>query len=296
METGGDRQVVPRAQRGVAQAVEVEPGNPVRGEGHDQVAPHDRQGDGTDGGPAGQPHERLIEFAARHIVHRHLPGAQSAHTLPPVIAGTVHDQQFQPLLDQPDERQEGIAPRLALEQVVGGGVGRGHHHHAAVEQRLEQPPQNHRVGDVVDLEFVEAQQRRLARDLVGERRDWVGDFRVRPLIGVDSRVDALDEAMEMDALFARHQRGVEEQVHQHGLSAPDLADQIQAGRHVFLGMAADQARQQPAAGGWRGPRVVVAQPLPQILQPVDRDGLRGIGRQGVAGDHGLVGRQRAGLQ
>ncbi len=47
----------------------------------------------------------------------------------------------------------------------------------------------------------------------------------------------LHEAVEVNALLAWNVRGVEEQVHQHGLSASDLADQIEAGWHIFLGVA-----------------------------------------------------------
>ncbi len=46
---------------------------------------------------------------------------------------------------------------------------------------------------------------------------------------------------------------VEEHVHQHGLAAADLANQIQAGGHIFLGMStAQQARQQTGGGGSGG--------------------------------------------
>ena len=109
-------------------------------------------------------------------------------------------------------------------------------------------------------------------------------------------MDVLHETMEMDALLARDLGGVEEQVHQHGLAAPDLAHQIQPGRHIFLGMApAQQPGQQAPAGRRNRLGIVTTQPLPQILQALDRCRLRRVGRQRAVGDQVLVDRQRAGL-
>jgi hypothetical protein len=93
-------------------------------------------------------------------------------------------------------------PGWPLQQLVRTDVGGRHDHDAALEQGLEQAAQDHGVGDVVDLEFVEAQQRRLRGDGVGERRDRVVAARVGALPGVDTRADVLHEAVEMDAPLA----------------------------------------------------------------------------------------------
>ena len=228
---------------------------------------------------------------ARHLVRRYQPCAQAAHPLPPVIACPVHHQKFKPLLDQCDEREERIASRLALEQVIGRCIGGRHHNDAAIEQRVEQPAQNHRIGDIVDLELIEAKQSRFGRDLFRKRRDWIGNVGMRPLVGMKLRMDVLHEAVEMNPPLAGHLCGLEEQVHQHGLAATDIADEVEAGGHVFLGVAPPhQPGQKPEAGLRNGFGIVVAQPLPQILQPIDRHRLRGIGRQRTVGDHRLIGR------
>ena len=57
--------------------------------------------------------------------------------------------------------------RPFLYKFIRRPVRGGHDHHAFGEQALEQPPQDHRVGDVGDLHFVEAQQPRLLGDLPG---------------------------------------------------------------------------------------------------------------------------------
>lgn len=59
-----------------------------------------------------------------------------------------------------------------------------HHHHAELEQALEQPAENHGVGDVGDVEFVEAKKPRLLRNGGGGDGDRIlaADFaQFRPL-------------------------------------------------------------------------------------------------------------------
>ena len=95
------------------------------------------------------------------------------------------------------------------------------------------------------LELVEAEQRRLGRDAVGERRDRVVGVRIGAPEGVETRMNVLHEAVEVDALLAAHVGGGEEQVHQHGLAAADLAHDVEAVR-----LAPASAR--GAAGGRTG--------------------------------------------
>ncbi len=177
----------------------------------------------------------------------------------------VQRQHVEVLLDQRDERQEGVPPGLPGEQVRGPRVARRHHDDAALEQGLEHPAQDHRVGDVVDLELVEAEQRGLRRDLVRERRDRVVAVRVLPLPGMDAGVRLLHEAVKMDAPLARDLRRLEEQVHQHGLAAANLADEVEAVRPplrdvVEAALAAEQPGEQARRLG-RG-RIVAAQRRP----------------------------------
>ena len=53
-------------------------------------------------------------------------------------------------------------------QVIRWPIGRGHHHGPFREQRLEQPLQEERVGNVRDLKLVEAQQPALGDQLPGD--------------------------------------------------------------------------------------------------------------------------------
>ena len=62
------------------------------------------------------------------------------------------------LVEQRDGRQDAVAVQAVRVQVVGPEVGGGDEAHAVVEQRVQQPVQDHRVGDVGDVELVEADQ------------------------------------------------------------------------------------------------------------------------------------------
>ena len=57
-------------------------------------------------------------------------------------------------------------------------------------------------------------------------------------------MDLAHESVEMHAALAGHQRALEEQVHQHGLAAPDLAMDVKAARR--FGFFGEQARQEGA--------------------------------------------------
>src|SRR5690606_7949439 len=79
-------------------------------------------------------------------------------------------------------------------------------------------------------EFVEAEQRGLVGDLVGGELDRIA---VHPLTGLLLRPEtpyALmhvgHEFVEMRAALAHDGRSFEEEVHQHGLAAADIAPEI----------------------------------------------------------------------
>ena len=57
-----------------------------------------------------------------------------------------------------DERHEQGAVEPVLVEIVRRHVRGGDHHHATLEQLREQPAEDHRVRDVGDMKFVEAQQ------------------------------------------------------------------------------------------------------------------------------------------
>ena len=138
-------------------------------------------------------------------------------------------QHVQPFLEKLDEGQKKLALQSALVEPVGRPVGRGDHDRAAFEQRLEQAAQDHRVGDVDDMQFVETEQPGIVGDVAGDRGQKVVDpAGAAPL--VQPVLDFQHEFVEVDPAFAGDRGGIEEQVHEHGFAAPDAAKEIQAAR------------------------------------------------------------------
>ena len=131
---------------------------------------------------------------------------------------------------------------------------------------------------------------------IGERRDRIVDVRIGAPEGMEACVDVLHEAMEVDALLAAHIGGGEEQVHQHGLAAPDLAHDVEAVRPVRRRFAAEQAGEQAAAVGRPRRRIVAAQPRPQRLEPFGDEFLGGVGCQFAGRHHRPEGWQRPTLR
>ena len=102
-------------------------------------------------------------------------------------------------------------------------IRRRDEHDAALEQHLDEPPHEHRVGDVGDVEFIEAQEPRRAGEIARDRRRWIG-FALKT---VQLVMDALHETMKVDALFALDRRVGEEAVHEKAFSAADAAPQVE---------------------------------------------------------------------
>ncbi len=140
------------------------------------------------------------------------------------------------LLQERDERQEQGAVQSVLIEIVRRDVGGRHHDHAGRKQRREQAPEDHRVGNVAHREFVEAQERSLAREIGGDRGDRVlaghrADLARLPPF-VQPRVDVGHESVEMRPALPRDLDRAEEQVHQHGLAATDRAVNVETARRL----------------------------------------------------------------
>jgi hypothetical protein len=103
-----------------------------------------------------------------------------------------------------------------------------------LQQGFEQSPEDHRIGDVVDMKFVQTQQPGGTLDAVGQGQQGIALMR-EPF----HLVMHLDhELVEMDAAFAPVRQAVIEAVHEKGLAAPHSAPDIQALGHVWTEQAA----------------------------------------------------------
>ena len=123
-------------------------------------------------------------------------------------------------------------------------VGGRHDDETAGKQLLEQPAQDHRIGDVGDVEFVETEQPGLCGDAVGDHADGVVGLVAVLAFLVDAPMDVAHEGVEVDAALARDRRAFEEEVHQQRLAAADPAPQIDAARHRIAATPAEQGAQQ----------------------------------------------------
>ena len=103
-------------------------------------------------------------------------------------------------------------------------VRRGHQGHAALEQRGEEPAEDHRVGDVGDVELVEAQHPRPLGEPIRDDAQRVLALGQR----VQLPVHELHEAVEMHSQLRVETNGVDEQIDEMSLAASDPAPHVEA--------------------------------------------------------------------
>ena len=158
-------------------------------------------------------------------------------------------------------------------EIVGRPVGGRHQHDARGEQALEQARQDHRIGDVLDLELVEAEEPHLVRRSIAAT-GTIGSPSEPLADDVDPLVDLVHELVEMDAAL-RHGVGErEELVHQHGLAAADLAVDVEPA----YGAGSARAEQPADETVSRRRRLPVGRARLRASRRVDDSGLRRIAR------------------
>ena len=180
-------------------------------------------------GAVGQRGEGGVQGGVRLGAERVVVDRQVAQPLEPVVGGAVERHHVDLGLEQRDERQEAIAVEAVLVEPVGRPVGGRDHGQAALEQALEQPAQDHGVGDVDDVELVEAEQAIALGDVGGQDLQRVLG---RPGLAqlVQAALHLEHELVEVDAPMRHAPQAVGEQVHQHGLAAADAAMEVDAPR------------------------------------------------------------------
>ena len=93
-------------------------------------------------------------------------------------------------------------------------------------------PEQHGIGDVVDLELVEAEQLQLGHQRLGYRSDRVGTPRICPwrrrgTARIASCISSMN-SWKCTRRLALIGASLEKQVHQHGLAATDLPHEVGA--------------------------------------------------------------------
>ena len=203
--------------------------------------------------------------------------------------GACEPHDFHVLAQQRDERQEQRAIEPVLVELVRLDIRGRDHHDALLEQPREQPPEDHRIGDVGDVEFVEADQPGFLGQRVGDVADRIGirDPAGLHLLahGVEPLVHVGHELVEMRAAFASYRARREEQIHQHGLAAADVAMNVETADRTRLRRALGE---QPAERRGLARQAMLREPL---LEPGELRGdqlLRAIALDLAFGDEGRV--------
>ena len=259
----GDRQKIRRSERRVAKLVEGGAAVADAVARDDHLARADPQPQGRSAGRADQRLPGLVHRRVRLRPQRRVIDLEAPHPRLTEIGRPVELMHVEPLHDQVDERQEQLALKPVLIQIARVAVRGRHQHHAAREQLFEQSANDHRVGDVGDLQLVETEQRRRPRHLVGDDVDRIlGLLRPRR---IDAAMHLLHEGVEMHPAFRLDRRLGEEQIHQHGFAATDAAEDVKARPLFDLGLAPiAEAEQTPNRAPVLG--LIVPQPAMQQLE------------------------------
>ena len=161
-----------------------------------------------------------------------------------------------------------LAVKAVLVKLAGRQVGSRHNHRAIGQQRLEQAAHNHRVGNVADLHFIEAENLRLLCNVHGDLGKHVS-FAER----LAALVNVLHEGVEVDALLRLHLKVCEKQIHQHGFAAAHVAKNINS---LGCAVPVQQASNSTAL-------LASLKRLGQVIETGNDCGLCGIGAKFAAG-------------
>jgi len=157
-------------------------------------------------------------------------------------------------LQQREEGQKQSAVEATFIKPLGRDVRGCHQHKALGEERLEEAGQNHRIRNIGDGAFIEAEELCFRRDGGGHGGDGVGVLHLAGFdaltVGVDAVMHIGHEVLEMHALFVRRGGGLQHQIHQHGFAAAHRAIEIEPlGRLGLAAQAAEKAGRLRLIGG-----------------------------------------------
>ena len=166
--------------------------------------------------------------------YKTFPGLHAAEA---IIRGAGQRHHIEVAFHEFDGRHKQVAVKAVLVELAGRQVGSGDNDRAVGQQGLEQAAHNHRIGNVADLHFIEAQNLRLFCQVRGDLRHHIG-FAER----LAAPVNVLHEGMEVDALLGLHLQVCKKQIHQHGFAAAHVAINVDAlGRAVLVQESSDGA-------------------------------------------------------
>src|SRR5581483_1493983 len=197
-----------------------------------------------------------------------------------VVDPAVDLHHVEALLQQPDRGQEIFPLQPVLVELLGRVVGRHAIDHSELHRALEQPADDHRVGDVVDLHLVEADQAVALGDARRERVERI----LAALQLLQLPVHVAHEMVEVHPALAHERQRQEEAVHEKALAAADPAPEVDAARERRVH---HEPPQSVAA-----PRLVRRPLLVEPLQALDRALLRRVAREAALAERPAVDLER----
>lgn len=87
----------------------------------------------------------------------------------PIVDAAIDIDHLAVAIEQLDGRQEARPLQAVLVELVRDDIRGCHQHHPTLEERFEQVGQDHRIGNVLDEELVEADHPRLGGKLAGDQ-------------------------------------------------------------------------------------------------------------------------------
>ena len=141
-----------------------------------------------------------------------------------IIDARIDLQHIEPGFQETDGRQE-VFPLQAIRiQLIRRIVRRHDEDDTADKQGIEQPAEDHRVGDIRDMEFVETDQAAFGGKAVGYLGQRVAFADMLLQFGMNS----LHERMKVNAPLAVIGHRIVEAIHQEAFAPPDPAPEINA--------------------------------------------------------------------
>ncbi|MEZ5764592.1 MAG: hypothetical protein R3D69_10250 [Xanthobacteraceae bacterium] len=135
--------------------------------GHETFGRRDDQVERLADGAAGQLLPGAVERGIGVLVGRHMPHAHAGELFEAEVGARVEPQHVHPLFQQFDEGQRQATIEAAFVRSSGATFDVATTT-MPIEKPREQPAEDHRVGDIGHMEFVEAQQPRLVEDRARE--------------------------------------------------------------------------------------------------------------------------------
>ena len=200
-----------------------------------------------------------IELGLGARIRRREVERQAGELVEPVVLRRDELDDVHVRLEHIDEGQEELPVEPILVERTRGRVGGRDHDDAALEQLLEQAPEDHRVRDVGHLQLIEAEKARLLRECPRRRTGWGPrrhSWRALPMRSCTSAMNS----WKCRRSFGANRRKLEEQVRQHRLAAADGAIDIETARRRLA------ARGPATRASHRALRLPALQPGQQIVE------------------------------